>query len=73
MTARAAVGLRRLDGSSGSTGSRQRGRTPAGSSRRPAPRDSAIALGTLGGTVLLAGAAGALWLTRRNQPARARR
>uniref|UniRef100_UPI0034DE32F7 LPXTG cell wall anchor domain-containing protein n=1 Tax=Streptomyces flavofungini TaxID=68200 RepID=UPI0034DE32F7 len=30
------------------------------------PADSAIALGTLGGTVLLAGAAGALWLTRRN-------
>ncbi|MEU2287416.1 LPXTG cell wall anchor domain-containing protein [Streptomyces sp. NPDC013178] len=31
------------------------------------PEDSAIALATLGGTVLLAGAAGALWLTRRNQ------
>ena len=29
------------------------------------PADSAIALGTLGGTVLLAGAAGVLWLTRR--------
>ncbi|WP_053851732.1 LPXTG cell wall anchor domain-containing protein [Streptomyces sp. NRRL B-24085] len=37
------------------------------------PEDSAIALGTLGGTVLLAGAAGTLWLTRRNQAARARR
>jgi LPXTG-motif cell wall-anchored protein len=37
------------------------------------PEDSAIALGTLGGTVLLAGAAGALWLTRRDQTARARR
>ncbi|MFI9831810.1 LPXTG cell wall anchor domain-containing protein [Streptomyces sp. NPDC051913] len=34
------------------------------------PEDSAIALGTLGGTVLLAGAAGALWLTRRHQAAR---
>ncbi|MEU0073080.1 LPXTG cell wall anchor domain-containing protein [Streptomyces sp. NPDC006332] len=34
------------------------------------PEDSAVALGTLGGTVLLAGAAGALWLTRRNQAAR---
>ncbi|MCX4700240.1 LPXTG cell wall anchor domain-containing protein [Streptomyces sp. NBC_01373] len=34
------------------------------------PEDSAIALGTLGGTVLLVGAAGALWLTRRNQAAR---
>nr|WP_223189127.1 LPXTG cell wall anchor domain-containing protein [Streptomyces sp. TRM68416] len=31
------------------------------------PEDSAIALGTLGGTVLLAGAAGTLWLTRRNR------
>ncbi|MGI5258198.1 LPXTG cell wall anchor domain-containing protein [Streptomyces angustmyceticus] len=31
------------------------------------PADSAVALGTLGGTVLLAGAAGALWLTRRHQ------
>ncbi|MEU2427947.1 peptidase [Streptomyces sp. NPDC007861] len=29
------------------------------------PLDSAIALGTLGGTVFLAGAAGVLWLTRR--------
>ncbi|MFJ4472659.1 LPXTG cell wall anchor domain-containing protein [Streptomyces sp. NPDC089424] len=37
------------------------------------PEDSAIALGTLGGTVLLAGAAGALWLTRRSQAARVRR
>ncbi|WP_030680183.1 LPXTG cell wall anchor domain-containing protein [Streptomyces cellulosae] len=34
------------------------------------PEDSAVALGTLGGTVLLAGAAGVLWLTRRNQAAR---
>ncbi|MFE9646981.1 LPXTG cell wall anchor domain-containing protein [Streptomyces sp. NPDC006365] len=34
------------------------------------PEDSAIALGTLGGTVLLAGAAGVLWLTRRNQAPR---
>ncbi|MFD5100877.1 LPXTG cell wall anchor domain-containing protein [Streptomyces albidochromogenes] len=31
------------------------------------PMDSAPALGTLGGTVLLTGAAGALWLTRRGQ------
>ncbi|MFC0847956.1 peptidase [Streptomyces noboritoensis] len=29
------------------------------------PLDSAVALGTLGGTVLLSGAAGVLWLTRR--------
>lgn len=34
------------------------------------PEDSAIALGILGGTVLLAGAAGALWLTRRGQTVR---
>ncbi|MES5822046.1 LPXTG cell wall anchor domain-containing protein [Streptomyces sp. RG80] len=34
------------------------------------PEDSAIALGTLGGTVLLAGAAGTLWVTRRRQAAR---
>lgn len=33
------------------------------------PADSAVALGTLGGTVLLAGAAGVLWLTRRHQRA----
>ncbi|MEV4335327.1 peptidase [Streptomyces sp. NPDC049597] len=32
---------------------------------RTGPLDSAVALGTLGGTVLLTGAAGALWLTRR--------
>ncbi|MEU0410287.1 LPXTG cell wall anchor domain-containing protein [Streptomyces griseorubiginosus] len=37
------------------------------------PEDSAIALGTLGGTVLLTGAAGALWLTRRHQAARTHR
>ncbi|WP_416972587.1 LPXTG cell wall anchor domain-containing protein [Streptomyces sp. 4F14] len=29
------------------------------------PEDSFVALGTLGGTILLTGAAGALWLTRR--------
>jgi LPXTG-motif cell wall-anchored protein len=32
---------------------------------RTGPEDSAIALATLGGTVLLIGAAGTLWLTRR--------
>jgi LPXTG-motif cell wall-anchored protein len=37
------------------------------------PEDSAVALGTLGGTVLLAGAAGALWLTRRHRGAGAGR
>ncbi|MCX4778812.1 LPXTG cell wall anchor domain-containing protein [Streptomyces sp. NBC_01264] len=34
------------------------------------PEDSAIALGTLGATVILSGAAGVLWLTRRGQRAR---
>ncbi|MFI5809150.1 LPXTG cell wall anchor domain-containing protein [Streptomyces sp. NPDC051561] len=44
---------------------------PAGSGELPktGPLDSATALGTLGGTVLLSGAAGVLWLTRRNQRA----
>ncbi|WP_327697053.1 LPXTG cell wall anchor domain-containing protein [Streptomyces sp. NBC_00459] len=37
------------------------------------PEDSFVALGTLGGTVLLVGAAGTLWLTRRNQPGTVRR
>ncbi|MER5869906.1 LPXTG cell wall anchor domain-containing protein [Streptomyces sp. NPDC002044] len=34
------------------------------------PTDSALALGTLGATVLLSGAAGVLWLTRRGRRAR---
>ncbi|MDI3390440.1 LPXTG cell wall anchor domain-containing protein [Streptomyces sp. B-S-A8] len=34
------------------------------------PEDSAIALGTLGGTVVLVGAAGVLWLTRRSYVSR---
>ncbi|MFD7262028.1 LPXTG cell wall anchor domain-containing protein [Streptomyces sp. NPDC059874] len=34
------------------------------------PTDSALALGTLGGTVLLSGAVGVLWLTRRGRQAR---
>ncbi|MGW6294280.1 LPXTG cell wall anchor domain-containing protein [Streptomyces sp. NPDC055058] len=38
---------------------------------RTGPADSALALGTLGGTVLLVGAGGALWLARRNRTARA--
>ncbi|MFJ9414419.1 MULTISPECIES: LPXTG cell wall anchor domain-containing protein [unclassified Streptomyces] len=51
-------------GSGGSSGGSSGGQLP-----QTGPADSAIALGTLGGTVLLAGAAGALWLTRRNQRA----
>ncbi|MCX4511271.1 peptidase [Streptomyces sp. NBC_01619] len=37
----------------------------AGELPKTGPLDSALALGTLGGTVLLTGAAGVLWLTRR--------
>ncbi|MER7836051.1 LPXTG cell wall anchor domain-containing protein [Streptomyces sp. NPDC096040] len=51
--------------SSGNTGADSAGTLP-----KTGPEDSFVALGTLGGTVLLAGAAGALWLTRRNQPVR---
>ncbi|MGW1761798.1 LPXTG cell wall anchor domain-containing protein [Streptomyces mirabilis] len=49
-------------GSTGSTGTDSGGQLP-----QTGPADSAIAFGTFGGTVLLAGAAGALWLTRRHQ------
>ncbi|MFJ8825776.1 LPXTG cell wall anchor domain-containing protein [Streptomyces sp. NPDC102467] len=55
-------------GSSGGTsGGSQSGSSGDGQLPQTGPEDSAIALGTLGGTVLLAGAAGALWLTRRHQ------
>ncbi|MEU0388904.1 LPXTG cell wall anchor domain-containing protein [Streptomyces chartreusis] len=59
----------------GATGSAQGGGSGSGSGDelpQTGPEDSAVALGTLGGTVLLAGAAGALWLTRRHQGARVR-
>ncbi|OUD01659.1 LPXTG cell wall anchor domain-containing protein [Streptomyces swartbergensis] len=59
----------------GATGSTQGGGSGSGSGAelpQTGPEGSAVALGTLGGTVLLAGAAGALWLTRRHQGARAR-
>ncbi|MFK0265699.1 LPXTG cell wall anchor domain-containing protein [Streptomyces angustmyceticus] len=49
-------------GSSAAGGGSSGGQLP-----QTGPADSAVALGTLGGTVLLAGAAGALWLTRRHQ------
>ncbi|MFD7238392.1 peptidase [Streptomyces syringium] len=51
-------------GSSGSTG--------GGELPRTGPADAAVALGTLGGTVLLAGIAGTLWLTRRQRTGTAR-
>lgn len=55
-------------GASGSAGaSAAGGGSSGGELPQTGPADSAIALGTLGGTVLLAGAAGALWLTRRHQ------
>ncbi|MDX3457736.1 LPXTG cell wall anchor domain-containing protein [Streptomyces sp. ME02-8801-2C] len=56
-------------GGTGGTG----GSDPGADLPQTGPEDSMIALGTLGGTVLLAGAAGALWLTRRNQPGALRR
>lgn len=61
-------------GASDDSGSGGSASAPSGGEELPqtGPADSAIALGTLGGTVLLAGAAGALWLTRRNQAARSR-
>ncbi|MFC9247183.1 peptidase [Streptomyces sp. NPDC057136] len=53
------------------TGAAASQNAPAGGSELPktGPLDSAAALGTLGGTVLLTGAAGVLWLTRRGQRA----
>ncbi|MFC3572751.1 LPXTG cell wall anchor domain-containing protein [Streptomyces yaanensis] len=54
----------------GGSGSTQSGTDSGGQLPKTGPEDSAIALGTLGGTVLLAGAAGVLWLTRRNQAVR---
>ncbi|WP_405872098.1 LPXTG cell wall anchor domain-containing protein [Streptomyces sp. NBC_00005] len=57
--------------SGGSSGGTSQSGSESGSSLpQTGPADSAIALGTLGGTVLLAGAAGALWITRRNQTVR---
>ncbi|MEU6556206.1 LPXTG cell wall anchor domain-containing protein [Streptomyces sp. NPDC046915] len=55
---------------SGSSSQGGSGTDSGGQLPRTGPEDSAIALGTLGGTVLLTGAAGALWLTRRNQAVR---
>ncbi|MEC4018782.1 LPXTG cell wall anchor domain-containing protein [Streptomyces sp. H27-D2] len=62
-------------GTGGATGSDDAGSEQSGAGNAQAgggslpqtgPADSAIALGTLGGTVLLVGAAGALWLSRRH-------
>ncbi|WP_371598209.1 LPXTG cell wall anchor domain-containing protein [Streptomyces sp. NBC_00564] len=54
----------------GGSGETQSGSDSGDELPQTGPEDSAIALGTLGGTVLLAGAAGVLWLTRRNQAVR---
>ncbi|WP_030581410.1 hypothetical protein [Streptomyces anulatus] len=51
----------------GSSGGASGGASGGGELPRTGPLDSAAALGTLGGTVLLTGAAGVLWLTRRGQ------
>ncbi|MFB7482350.1 peptidase [Streptomyces anulatus] len=50
-----------------STGGSTGGASGGGELPRTGPLDSAAALGTLGGTVLLTGAVGVLWLTRRGQ------
>ncbi|MER8056734.1 MULTISPECIES: LPXTG cell wall anchor domain-containing protein [unclassified Streptomyces] len=58
-------------GSSSGTGTgSSSGSAPGGTLPQTGPDDSALALGTLGGTVLLAGAAGVLWLTRRGPAVR---
>ncbi|MFG2178659.1 peptidase [Streptomyces abikoensis] len=51
-------------GTTGGTGTTGGGRLP-----QTGPSDSALALATLGGTVLLTGVAGTLWLTRRRRSA----
>ncbi|NGO69927.1 LPXTG cell wall anchor domain-containing protein [Streptomyces boncukensis] len=57
---------------SGGTGGTGGGAADSGSGGLPktGPADSALALGTLGGTVLLAGIGGALWVTRRRAAVR---
>ncbi|MER6533917.1 LPXTG cell wall anchor domain-containing protein [Streptomyces sp900105755] len=66
----AAGGGSSSSGGSGSSSSGSTGTDSGGTLPKTGPEDSFVALGTLGGTVLLAGAAGTLWLTRRNQTAR---
>ncbi|GAA2448543.1 peptidase [Streptomyces mauvecolor] len=56
-----------VSGASGSGGT-SGGGDPA-ALPKTGPLDSAVALGTLGGTVVLVGAAGVLWLTRRGRRA----
>ncbi|MCX5382052.1 peptidase [Streptomyces sp. NBC_00083] len=58
-----------VTGASGSTGGGSTGGAAPAALPKTGPLDSAVALGTLGGTVVLVGAGGVLWLTRRNQRA----
>nr|WP_246150409.1 peptidase [Streptomyces qinzhouensis] len=52
-------------GGSDSGGAGDKGGVSGGELPKTGPLDSAVALATLGGTVVLTGAAGVLWLTRR--------
>ncbi|MHA7960645.1 LPXTG cell wall anchor domain-containing protein [Streptomyces sp. L500] len=56
-------------GGSTTGGSTTSGTTGGGRLPQTGPSDSALALATLGGTVLLTGVAGTLWLTRRRRSA----
>ncbi|MFG2341614.1 LPXTG cell wall anchor domain-containing protein [Streptomyces yangpuensis] len=56
-------------GGTGGTGAQPGGGSAPDTLPQTGPTDSALALGTLGGTVMLAGAAGVLWLTRRGRRA----
>ncbi|MEU1043261.1 LPXTG cell wall anchor domain-containing protein [Streptomyces sp. NPDC005551] len=56
-------------GSGSASGSDGSGSASGAELPQTGPEDSAVALGTLGGTVLLAGAAGTLWLSRRHRTA----
>ncbi|KKZ71302.1 hypothetical protein [Streptomyces showdoensis] len=62
VTAAGGAGGGDSEGTGGSGGGDSGG---TGTLPKTGPLDSAVALGTLGGTVLLTGAAGVLWLTRR--------
>ncbi|MFF5446999.1 LPXTG cell wall anchor domain-containing protein [Streptomyces sp. NPDC012888] len=62
----------RMDVTAAASGKEETGPPPGATGDtlpQTGPTDSAIALGTLGGTVLLSGAAGVLWLTRRGRQA----
>ncbi|WP_031175519.1 MULTISPECIES: LPXTG cell wall anchor domain-containing protein [Streptomyces] len=54
----------------GGSASTSGGASGGGELPKTGPTDSAVALGTLGGTVLLAGVGGALWVTRRRAAVR---